>query len=81
LLAHCIDTALWLNGSIDTVSAMTETFVKQRKHAATGKVSKVLIDDASAQVVATARERLTDPLLDASFQAARPARPRVAELG
>ena len=28
LLAHCIDTALWLNGSIGSVSAMTETFVK-----------------------------------------------------
>jgi predicted dehydrogenase len=48
LLAHCIDTALWLNGSIDTVSAMTETFVKERKHQLTGKVEKVGIDDACA---------------------------------
>jgi myo-inositol 2-dehydrogenase/D-chiro-inositol 1-dehydrogenase len=48
LLAHCIDTALWLNGGIDEVTAMTETFVKQRKHALTGKVQKVGIDDASA---------------------------------
>lgn len=48
LLAHCIDTALWLNGDIDTVTAMTETFVKQRKHSLTGKVEKVGIDDASA---------------------------------
>jgi myo-inositol 2-dehydrogenase/D-chiro-inositol 1-dehydrogenase len=48
LLAHCIDTALWLNGSIDTVSAMTETFIKQRKHTETGKVEKVGIDDACA---------------------------------
>lgn len=48
LLAHCIDTALWLNGDIDTVTAMTETFVKQRKHNLTGKVEKVGIDDASA---------------------------------
>src|SRR6188474_307719 len=32
LLAHCIDTALWLNGTIDTVTATTETFIKQRKH-------------------------------------------------
>ena len=32
LLAHCIDTALWLNGGIDTVTAMTETFIKERKH-------------------------------------------------
>jgi predicted dehydrogenase len=48
LLAHCIDTALWLNGPIDTVNAMTETFVKERKHAVTGKVEKVGIDDACA---------------------------------
>ena len=48
LLAHCIDTALWLNGSIDKVTAMTETFVKERKHAETGKMQKVGIDDASA---------------------------------
>jgi predicted dehydrogenase len=48
LLAHCIDTALWLNGSIDTVNAMTETFIKQRKHTQTGKMEKVGIDDACA---------------------------------
>ena len=48
LLAHCIDTALWLNGGIDKVSAMTETFIKQRKHSLTGKVQKVGIDDACA---------------------------------
>ena len=46
LLAHCIDTALWLNGSIDKVTAMTETFIKERKHTETGKVEKVGIDDA-----------------------------------
>lgn len=46
LLAHCIDTAIWLNGSIDSVCAMTETFVKERKHNLTGKVEKVGIDDA-----------------------------------
>jgi predicted dehydrogenase len=46
LLAHCIDTALWLNGSIVDVSAMTETFIKQRTHTATGKVEEVKIDDA-----------------------------------
>jgi hypothetical protein len=46
LLAHCIDTALWLNGGIKDVSAMTETFVKERKHTLTGKVEKVGIDDA-----------------------------------
>src|SRR5471032_3249648 len=48
LLAHCIDTALWLNGSINEVTAMTETFVKERKHALTGKKQKVAIDDACA---------------------------------
>jgi predicted dehydrogenase len=48
LLAHCIDTALWLNGSISEVTAMTETFVKERKHNLTGKVEPVGIDDASA---------------------------------
>jgi len=46
LLAHCIDTALWLNGSIKSLSAMTETFIKERKHVLTGKVEKVGIDDA-----------------------------------
>jgi predicted dehydrogenase len=46
LLAHCIDTALWLNGGITNVTAMTETFVKERKHNLTGKVEKVGIDDA-----------------------------------
>ena len=48
LLAHCIDTALWLNGGIDIVSAMTETFIKERMHNLTGQVQKVGIDDASA---------------------------------
>jgi predicted dehydrogenase len=48
LLAHCIDTALWLNGPIESVSAVTETFVKERKHSLTGKVEKVGIDDACA---------------------------------
>ena len=48
LLAHCIDTALWLNGGINEVSAMTETFVKERVHQETGKVEPVSIDDACA---------------------------------
>lgn len=46
LLAHCIDTALWLNGGITDVSAMTETFVKERVHAITGEKTPVTIDDA-----------------------------------
>lgn len=48
LLAHCIDTALWLNGGIADVNAMTETFIKERKHTLSGKVEKVKIDDACA---------------------------------
>src|SRR5579872_3614927 len=48
LLAHCIDTAMWLNGGIRAVTAMTETFVKERQHNLTGKVEPVQIDDASA---------------------------------
>ncbi|HZU35318.1 MAG TPA: Gfo/Idh/MocA family oxidoreductase [Gemmataceae bacterium] len=47
LLAHCIDTALWLNGDLATLTAMTETFIKERKHNLTGKVEKVGIDDAA----------------------------------
>lgn len=46
LLAHSIDSAMWLNGPIARVSARTETFVKQRKHAVTGKLQDVGIDDA-----------------------------------
>ncbi len=46
LLAHSIDTAMWLNGLITRVVARTETFVKERMHAVTGKVQPVGIDDA-----------------------------------
>lgn len=46
LLAHCIDTAMWLNGGIKDVSAVTETFVKERVHQLTGEMQKVGIDDA-----------------------------------
>jgi len=48
LLAHNIDTAMWLNGPISEVTAMTETFIKERKHNLTGDVQPVGIDDASA---------------------------------
>ncbi|MCS7091450.1 MAG: Gfo/Idh/MocA family oxidoreductase [Limisphaera sp.] len=48
LLAHCIDTALWINGRIDRVCAMTETCVKERKHVETSRMEKVGIDDACA---------------------------------
>ena len=46
LLAHNIDTAMWLNGAITRVVARTETFIKERMHQETGKVEKVGIDDA-----------------------------------
>jgi predicted dehydrogenase len=48
LLAHCIDTAIWLNGPISKISAMMETFIKQRENALTGTPEEVRIDDASA---------------------------------
>jgi predicted dehydrogenase len=47
LLAHCIDTAMWMNGGIGKVTSVTETFIKERKHSLTGKTEKVGIDDAS----------------------------------
>ncbi|MBL9118897.1 MAG: Gfo/Idh/MocA family oxidoreductase [Phycisphaerae bacterium] len=46
LLAHCIDTAQWLNGGISRVVARTETFIRRRMHVLTGKVEDVGIDDA-----------------------------------
>ena len=48
LLAHCIDTARWINGEIVSVAAMTETFIKERVHTKTGKKQAVKIDDACA---------------------------------
>jgi predicted dehydrogenase len=68
LLAHCIDTAMWLNGTIDNVNAMTETFVKERKHNLTGKIEKVGIDDACAFLA-----RFTNGSL-ATFESTRYAR-------
>ncbi|MGH9719730.1 MAG: Gfo/Idh/MocA family protein [Bryobacteraceae bacterium] len=68
LLAHCIDTAMWLNGPIDRVSGMTETFIKERKHNLTGKVEPVGIDDASAFLARFSNGSL------ATFEATRYAR-------
>lgn len=48
LLAHSIDTAMWLAGPIDKVSATTETFIKERQHQVEGKKKEVKIDDACA---------------------------------
>jgi len=47
LLAHCIDTAMWLNGGVREVSAMTEIFIDEREHQLSGRREKVTIDDAS----------------------------------
>ena len=68
LLAHCIDTALWLNGKIETVCGMTETFIKERHHNLTGKTEKVGIDDASMFMARFANGSL------ANFEATRYAR-------
>ena len=68
LLAHCIDTAMWLNGPIDTVTAMTETFIKERSHTISGKVEPVTIDDASAFLARFENHSL------ATFEATRYAR-------
>jgi len=46
LLAHSIDTAMWLNGPITRVTARTETFIKERVHAESGEKKPVGIDDA-----------------------------------
>jgi len=48
LLAHCLDTAIWINGGISSLTALTETFITERRHAETGQMQKVGIDDASA---------------------------------
>jgi predicted dehydrogenase len=48
LLAHSIDTAIWLTGGIEKVTAITETFIKERQHNLTGKKQEVTIDDACA---------------------------------
>src|SRR5271155_4651226 len=68
LLAHNIDMALWLNGPITEVTAITETFIKERKHTLTGKVEPVGIDDASLFLCRFANGSL------ATFEATRYAR-------
>ncbi len=46
LLAHCLDTAMWLNGPVTRVCAETETFVRERVRQGTGAREPVGIDDA-----------------------------------
>lgn len=73
LLAHCIDTAIWLNGPVAKVTAMTETFIKERKHNLTGKVQEVGIDDACAFLARFANGSM------ATFESTRYARGHKAE--
>jgi predicted dehydrogenase len=73
LLAHCIDTAIWLNGSISSVTAMTETFIKERTHTQSGKVRPVGIDDACAFLARFSNGSL------ATFESTRYARGHKAE--
>lgn len=47
LLAHNIDTAIWLNGDIARVSARTKTFITERYHTLSERVEPVGIDDAT----------------------------------
>jgi len=68
LLAHVIDTAMWLNGPIAELSAATETFIKSRTHVLTGKLEPVGIDDASVFVARFENGSL------ATFEATRYAR-------
>ena len=68
LLAHCIDTAQWLAGAITGVTAVTETFIKERTHTRSGQVEPVRIDDASAFLARFANGAL------ATFEATRYAR-------
>jgi len=52
LLAHSIDTAMWLNGPIHSVTAMTETFIRERElQDEPGTIGPVSIDDACAFLV------------------------------
>jgi len=47
LLSHAVDTALWLNGPITSVTAMTEIFIKERSVQDSPETRKaVTIDDA-----------------------------------
>src|SRR5206468_4092586 len=47
LLSHAVDTALWLNGPITEVTAMTEIFIKERSVQDAPDARKaVTIDDA-----------------------------------
>lgn len=71
LIAHSVDIAMWLNGPITELSALTETFIKERKtQEDSAKVVKVEIDDASQCMVRFANGAI------GTFEATRYARGR-----
>ncbi len=49
--SHIIDLARFLCGEVNSVVAMSKTFIKERDDEATGKKAKVDVDDAIASVV------------------------------
>ena len=74
LLAHSIDQAMWLNGPISSVTAVTETFVKERALQDEPQVRRpVEIDDAAAFLARFANGSI------GTFEATRYARGRKNE--
>ena len=59
LLAHCVDTALWLNGPMHTVNAMQETFVKAWSSA---QMFDAVRGSEAAWLISIARSRGIDRL-------------------
>lgn len=70
LISHSVDTATWLNGPVASLSAVTETFIKERTHQITGKMQEVGIDDACLFLARFANGSL------ATFESTRYARGR-----
>lgn len=70
LISHSVDTALWLNGPISQLTAVTETFIKERVHQETGQRAPVGIDDACLFLARFANGSL------ATFESTRYARGR-----
>jgi myo-inositol 2-dehydrogenase/D-chiro-inositol 1-dehydrogenase len=73
LLAHCIDAALWLVGPLAEVCGITETFIRERMHAVSGKRQPVTAEDAGLFLARFANGSL------ASFEATRFARGHKAQ--
>ncbi len=68
LLAHCIDAALWLVGPFAEVCGATETFIRERVHALSGRLKAVTAEDAGMFLARFANGSL------ATFEATRFAR-------